>query len=582
MRRFIFLLFVAGLAFQPGLAQEARPSPLTLQWQAQSLQPMPEIQGPLPGEEVSPMAGVALSATRLYWPAQWQENGRPAFGLLVRSLQSGVAEERWSMPAAVRGLAFDAERGELLVRSVDALRFYSESNRQLLRQLPFPRTPSYYDLGLWRGRIYTLQENRLRFYDRESGQQQALSDDLPLAKTQRALSCGNRLYLWSSYSGAKYLPFDPEHATAGPAIAVRLNHRALFKAACWGGSPAALDPRTGIYQRLFAFGDFMIPESDRPLQAAEGAAMRSAPREEMIEITLSVRLERDGGDAMAIALLPPQSSFSQDLIEESLPAGGELRRDEDGNRALFFPMAGLRAGETFQKPIYRARLRRYRVHVDWSRLHTPLDEAQSGLPDADVYLKDLPELQLQDAEILAVRDRLRADGASLEQYAQGAFAEVVRRMVYRSDGRFDPAPVVLRQGHGSCTEFSYATMALLRAAGIPARMAWNYLGTTNDPTFNHKIVEMWHPRLGWIPLEPLAPPHTAPGTTYARHLIFAELRAPRQTWMRGYDRLAILSRDRGRAEVQIHLQGGAAQDEEASIRAPGPGASQRGGGAVVE
>lgn len=88
-------------------------------------------------------------------------------------------------------------------------------------------------------------------------------------------------------------------------------------------------------------------------------------------------------------------------------------------------------------------------------------------------------------------------------------------------------------------------MALLRGKGIPSRLVWNYLPTesSKEITFNHKFAEVWVDGFGWIPMEPLAPPKSKPGVTYARHVVFASLANPSHPQIAGGDRLVQLAKE---------------------------------------
>lgn len=71
-------------------------------------------------------------------------------------------------------------------------------------------------------------------------------------------------------------------------------------------------------------------------------------------------------------------------------------------------------------------------------------------------------------------------------------------------GGWNPAPVVLKRGTASCSEYSYCMIALCRALGVPVR----YIGAVSrrgddgwvDNTF-HRWVEVYLPPFGWIPFD---------------------------------------------------------------------------------
>jgi hypothetical protein len=71
-------------------------------------------------------------------------------------------------------------------------------------------------------------------------------------------------------------------------------------------------------------------------------------------------------------------------------------------------------------------------------------------------------------------------------------------------GGWNPAPVVLKRGTGSCSEYSYCMIALCRALGVPVR----YVGAVSlrgddawvDEVF-HRWVEVYLPPYGWVPFD---------------------------------------------------------------------------------
>lgn len=79
-------------------------------------------------------------------------------------------------------------------------------------------------------------------------------------------------------------------------------------------------------------------------------------------------------------------------------------------------------------------------------------------------------------------------------------------LTYVLDDRWDDAPTVLTRGNGSCSEYCFVYIALLRAAGIPARYMGGTVQKTNeypyiDKVF-HRIAEIYLPNYGWIPIDP--------------------------------------------------------------------------------
>ena len=85
---------------------------------------------------------------------------------------------------------------------------------------------------------------------------------------------------------------------------------------------------------------------------------------------------------------------------------------------------------------------------------------------------------------------------------------VASRTRYERTGGWDSAPVVLKRGTGSCSEFSFAFCALCRAAGIPTRFAGSTCCRQNvdkkpyRDTVWHRWPEVYLPPYGWVPFDP--------------------------------------------------------------------------------
>jgi len=82
---------------------------------------------------------------------------------------------------------------------------------------------------------------------------------------------------------------------------------------------------------------------------------------------------------------------------------------------------------------------------------------------------------------------------------------LIGHLYYNMDGAWDTAPTVIKNGHGSCSEYTFVFIALCRAAGLPAR----YVGSTWDrkelaymDDVYHRWVEVYLPNYGWISTDP--------------------------------------------------------------------------------
>ena len=156
---------------------------------------------------------------------------------------------------------------------------------------------------------------------------------------------------------------------------------------------------------------------------------------------------------------------------------------------------------------------RYHADLELFDVRIPLDPEQVGTLD-DIpeqirrdYTVNGPFYRVDDPYIREVLDQAIDDEQNLLLQVRNIWMFVRKRLYYFGDGRKDTAPKVLQQGHGTCTEYSFSMIAMCRAAGIPARYMSGSLTKASDmqkrsrDTVFHKIVEVYLPKVGWVPME---------------------------------------------------------------------------------
>jgi hypothetical protein len=116
------------------------------------------------------------------------------------------------------------------------------------------------------------------------------------------------------------------------------------------------------------------------------------------------------------------------------------------------------------------------------------------------YLATEPKIEADDPEIIAMAQEL-TDGPPDAWQAAIAVADwVYRNIAYQITGT--GAQQCLTDRQGDCGPKSYLTIALLRAAGIPARMVGGVM-YAGGRFGQHYWVEAWMGETaGWVPLEP--------------------------------------------------------------------------------
>ena len=139
--------------------------------------------------------------------------------------------------------------------------------------------------------------------------------------------------------------------------------------------------------------------------------------------------------------------------------------------------------------------------------------ARLSARDRIAFLADDPALLLDDPAIVSAAAAVRAAAPSAEPEAltSAALDHVRENVRYELDGGWRPAPEVLTDGAGSCSETVFAFVAICRRLGVPARWVGGTLqrsghsGRAVDTTF-HRLAEVWLPGRGWVRVETTAGP----------------------------------------------------------------------------
>ncbi len=197
----------------------------------------------------------------------------------------------------------------------------------------------------------------------------------------------------------------------------------------------------------------------------------------------------------------PNQTLEKAPVFEPAPAG--FVTDQWGQRFAHFLFSDVKAGgEVAARMTVEATVKRVRWFI------APASVGGLGeIPEAvrRAYLADASKLALGDPFIRAASKE--AVGAETNPYwmAQRINRYVQDRMHYELAGGWNVAPVVLKRGSGSCSEYSFVMIALCRAAGLPARYAGSVVirgdDASRDDVF-HRWVEVYLPNYGWVPVDP--------------------------------------------------------------------------------
>lgn len=187
----------------------------------------------------------------------------------------------------------------------------------------------------------------------------------------------------------------------------------------------------------------------------------------------------------------------QEVLEMSISFPGyQTFEDEDGNLIAEFDLSGLQPGESLSLEI------RYKVKVN----HLAYDLSKCDGELLTTFTS--PELYIEsyNPQIRALAASLSRGKTSVCEQARAFYDYVADNLVYTFNGRDWGAQAALGEMGADCSEYASLTIALARAAGIPARYLEGILyldpATADLARREHAWLEVYLPQTGWAPLDP--------------------------------------------------------------------------------
>jgi hypothetical protein len=245
------------------------------------------------------------------------------------------------------------------------------------------------------------------------------------------------------------------------------------------------------------------------------------------------------GDTVRVANLPETQDFDYICFYATNTENGKVARDESfarGSGDMFFRLSDLPAGEYAfnilnshnrydeNYNIYLLGRARFRWNgtsgefIDGPALAMNLnvrDSKRSDLAALTHYLKASQSVQSDDPEIMALAAQITAGIKNDYDKAMAIHDWTAENIRYDSDVSEKrvsyynmDAKSMLKRGRGVCAGYANVTAALLRAAGIPAKVVDGYSWNGNDPNesvgledklSNHAWVEAFVGR--WIVMD---------------------------------------------------------------------------------
>lgn len=231
--------------------------------------------------------------------------------------------------------------------------------------------------------------------------------------------------------------------------------------------------------------------------------VRFAPEEVSVLYEVETRNEGSSDMRLTTYLAVPYVSPFQELLSEVnfTPPGPIMLSDQYGQQVA-----------TYSDTLTPGQIGRYSWQVNarlWSVRYLYLHERVGHLAEIPedvrtLYTQDGSKYDIRHPVIqAAVAEALQGE-TNVYWMVRDIHDYVIAHIYYNRDGRWDDAPQVLAQGHGSCSEYSMVFIAMCRAAGIPA--CYEAGGHIRDSlpyvdTVWHRWTYVYLPRVGWVPVD---------------------------------------------------------------------------------
>lgn len=201
--------------------------------------------------------------------------------------------------------------------------------------------------------------------------------------------------------------------------------------------------------------------------------------------------------------LPPKLPAQELLSEIQLSdPPTEMVVDRYDQRCAAYRLARVAAGTRLQ--------RSYHVEAQVSAIRYLVFPEQAGtLTDIppeirEKYTADGSRYRIDSPFIRKTVQEVVGDETNCYWIARKVYNHVIDRLEYEMVGGWDVPEVVLKRGTGSCSEYTFAFIALCRAAGLPARYQGSVVVRGDDASIDeahHRWAEIYLPNYGWVPVD---------------------------------------------------------------------------------
>ncbi len=205
-----------------------------------------------------------------------------------------------------------------------------------------------------------------------------------------------------------------------------------------------------------------------------------------------------------VCLAIPENMPQQKINSLSFsPATYTLRKDRWLQGAAVFHYESIPAGATVESRLEAdVEISNIRYFIFPDRCGT-LNDIPAEIRDR--YTADGSKYMIEDPYIRKIARDLAGDEKNPFAIARKMYDYVREHLEYKLEGGWNAAPVVLKRGTGSCSEYSFCFIALCRAAGLPARYVGSVVVRGDDASLDdtfHRWPEVYLPNYGWVTMDP--------------------------------------------------------------------------------
>ncbi len=201
----------------------------------------------------------------------------------------------------------------------------------------------------------------------------------------------------------------------------------------------------------------------------------------------------------------PKDLPSQRLLKEIefIPQPNGILRDKYGQKVAYYKLKDIYPMEHHSiKAMIEAELSSVNYFILPSKVKSLKEIPRDIKRD---YLSDNERFRIRDPFLQKSLKEAIGDEDNPYWIARKVLNYVADKIEYERIGGWDIAPEVLKRGKGSCSEYAYVYISMMRAAGIPARFVGSVVERGDRASLDrvfHRWTEIYLPGYGWIPVDP--------------------------------------------------------------------------------